>query len=184
MRMASLHLGGAASLQDAISQHHPGGFAADLAVTDLALADLLQVSHREPLAGDVEIGQLVADHGADEHHLDLLQARFEMLALRQAACVSIISACSKSISCGASSGLKVIMSGVSPRSPTVCADDLLEILVGQVVGEVEIGQVHRGRAPGASPRFRRLLRQTDRASLRGSVIGWLSCAPRLRTLPA
>jgi len=37
--------------------------------------DLSQVCESKPFLGDVDIAQLVADHVADEHNLDLLQAR-------------------------------------------------------------------------------------------------------------
>jgi len=37
--------------------------------------DLSQVCESKPFLGDVNVAQLVADHVADEHNLDLLQAR-------------------------------------------------------------------------------------------------------------
>jgi hypothetical protein len=66
--------------QDGGSQHQPGCLAANLAVADLAPADLDQVFDRQPVFGDADIGQLVADDLADQDHLLVLQAVFKGFA--------------------------------------------------------------------------------------------------------
>ena len=68
-------------VEDARCQQHAGGFAADLAVADLALVDFVQVGHGKPLLGDLDVGELIADHAPDEQHFDLAQAVLQGLAL-------------------------------------------------------------------------------------------------------
>ncbi len=131
-------LGGGLVPQDAVGQHHPGRLAADLAVADLALADLLEVFHREPFAGDVEVGELVADHGADEHHLDLLQAGVQLFAAGGRHAGDVLRLLEEHV-LRRQLGVEGDQVGGLALLPEHFLDDALEVRVEQVVGEVEIG---------------------------------------------
>jgi hypothetical protein len=63
--------------EDRSGQEHPGRLAADAAETDAMAVDLLQTADGQPLLGDVDVIQLIADDAPDESHLEFGQMMFE-----------------------------------------------------------------------------------------------------------
>ena len=73
---AVANIGGRRLSEDTHGEQHPCGFTTDLSAADLAPVDLTQVFHCEPLTCDLDVLQLVTDHGADQHGDDGLKSRF------------------------------------------------------------------------------------------------------------
>ncbi len=61
------------AVEDRLGQHHPPGLAADLAPADAAPVDRLEVTGREVVLGDLDEGELVAEHPLGQHDDDLSQ---------------------------------------------------------------------------------------------------------------
>jgi len=70
------HLRQGGILQDAHRQCQPGCLAADLAGSNPPPVNGFEILDGQPVPRHADVGKLVADQPADEHHLDLPQARF------------------------------------------------------------------------------------------------------------
>jgi len=125
--------------QNAICEHHSRRLAADFSITDLVTANLAQICHREPVPGNVEISQLVADHGTDKHHLDFLQARFKVLALLRRHTFDGFSLLKEHI-LWCQFGIKSDHVGNFATLTNRLPDNIFKFIVRQIVGKIEICQ--------------------------------------------
>ena len=91
-------------LQDLVSQQHAGGLAPDFSGADAVFQDQVEICGGEPAPGNVNKSQLVADQAFEQHDAQFLQVVIHGGAL-VAGSASYLSACLKTISNGASSGL-------------------------------------------------------------------------------
>ena len=125
-----------------------------------------QVGDREPFLGDVDVAQLVADQGADEHHLGFFQARFQRRAFSRGHAFDGESLLENQLQRGQ---LWVDREGQLAKTDPALAqhfpDQRLEQFVGEVLAEEQIGELVAHARQAHLPQIGWLLHRRDCAAL-------------------
>ncbi len=145
-------------LQDLPGQHQASGLAPDLASSDATPPDLSQISHGEPLFGDADETQLIADHSLDQHDDDLLQVMLNLGSLFGWVRFKLLSLGKEKIP-----GRQFRVEG---QDDILCfkmslshdlLNNVLKKLVGEIIGKVEICEVVPDLPQALLPNFRQFL---------------------------
>jgi len=147
---------GLGAVQDLPGQHHAGGLAADLAPADAMAADVVQISHAEEAPGDADEGQLIADHGLDQHGANLLEVVAVGLPLGRRQRLILLALGKEHVP-----GRQLRVEAHGQLIPTLAADLRLDHLAQQtrrqVMAKVEVGQLVTNPPLAALPHLRSLL---------------------------
>ncbi len=146
-------------MQHLPGQQHPGRLAADFAATDAPVADHLQIVDGEDLFRQPDERQVIADHAFDQHDDDLAHVVFDFgllvrLEMRQPLALVEQQVPRRDLRVEGQAHF-AIGHAVVQR----VGQNFLEQRIGQVVGEVEIGEVGANVTHALVPVGGRLLAQ-------------------------
>ncbi len=152
-------------LEQLPGQQHPGGLAADLAAPDAMIADVTQVGHGEDFPRQPGKLQVIADHGLDQHNLDLPQVMLhleEFLPRQSLVTFTLGKEHIPGRDLRVKGQAELAIRDALGDDP---GHDLLKERVRQVVGEVKIGQVVTDGADAGVPFARAFFRKGIMQSL-------------------